>query len=71
MRRIGAERGVVLLLVSLGLVALMGFLALALDMSLAMNDRRTAQNAADHAALSASYAKCTGGNPGSGVLVAS
>lgn len=41
----------------------MGLMALALDMSLAMVDRRTAQNAADHAALSAAYARCTSGNP--------
>ncbi len=52
-----------LIVVALSLTALMGFLALALDMSLAMNERRTAQNAADHAALSASYAKCTSGSP--------
>ena len=41
----------------------MGVMALALDISLAMTDRRNAQNAADHAALVAAYTKCTSGNP--------
>lgn len=62
-RRLTGENGVVLLITSMALLVLMGLMALAIDMSLAMTDRRTAQNAADHAALSAAYTKCTSGNP--------
>ncbi len=57
------ETGVTLIIMALSMVVLIGLAALALDLSLAMNERRTAQNAADHAAMSASYARCTGGDP--------
>ena len=40
---------------------LVGLAALGIDMSLAMAERRNAQNAADQSALSASWARCTGG----------
>ena len=54
------ERGatMVFLLITLGVLLL--FAGLAIDVPIAMNERRTAQNAADHAALSAAYAECTG-----------
>lgn len=45
------EPGQVIVLVALGLVALLGFTALAVDMGMAYADRRQAQNAADAAAL--------------------
>jgi hypothetical protein len=45
------ERGQIMVLVALGLVGLLGFTALALDMGMAYADRRQAQNAADAAAL--------------------
>ena len=45
------ERGQIMVLVALGLVALLGFTALAMDMGMAYADRRQAQNAADAGAL--------------------
>ena len=45
------------------LVVLVGIAALAIDLSLAMAERRDAQNAADHAALSAAWAHCASESP--------
>jgi hypothetical protein len=49
------ERGQALILIALGLIVLVGFTALAIDGGNALADRRTAQNAADNAALAAAY----------------
>ena len=46
-----SERGQVLVLLVLALVGLLGFTALAIDGGMVYSDRRTAQNAADAAAL--------------------
>src|SRR5262245_7669163 len=48
-----ARRGTVVVLTALCLVAVMGFAALALDAALLFDDRRSAQGAADAAALAA------------------
>ncbi len=45
------ERGQVLILVVVGMVAMMGFAALAIDGGMTLSDRRNDQNAADAAAL--------------------
>ena len=45
------EPGQIMVLLALGLVALLGFTALAVDLGMAYADRRQAQNAADAAAL--------------------
>lgn len=45
------------------IVVLMAIAALAIDLSLAMAERRDAQNAADHAALSAAWAHCAKASP--------
>jgi hypothetical protein len=57
-----SERGQVIVLVVLLLVALLGVTALAVDGGRLYYSQRTAQNAADNAALSAAYSLCTGGN---------
>lgn len=54
------ERGQALILIALGVVALFGFTALAIDGSRVFSDRRHAQNAADTAALAAALAKIRG-----------
>jgi Flp pilus assembly protein TadG len=52
-----SESGQALILIVLGIVALIGFTALALDGGNAFADRRQAQNAADTAALAAALSK--------------
>ena len=54
------DRGAVLITVALSLVALLAVSALAVDLGVALVSRRGAQNAADHAALSAAWADCHG-----------
>lgn len=56
------ESGVVLLTVGLSLIALLGLAALAIDGGLVLNERRHAQNAADHAALAAAWSDCHAGD---------
>lgn len=53
------EKGQALILIALGLIVLVGFTALAIDGGSALADRRTAQNAADNAALAAAYSLAT------------
>jgi hypothetical protein len=53
----------VLLITAVVLVVLLGIAALAIDVPIAMAERRDAQNAADHAALSAAWAHCAGDSP--------
>ena len=50
-----SENGQILILLSLGIVALLGFTALAIDGGAIFFDRRSAQNAADAAALAGAY----------------
>ncbi|HXF85773.1 MAG TPA: Tad domain-containing protein [Anaerolineales bacterium] len=60
MNRIASERGQALILIALGIVALVGFTALAVDGSMILSDRRHAQNAADTAAFAAALARING-----------
>lgn len=48
-----SERGVTALVVAIGMLVIMGFIALAVDIGLAMNERRQDQSAADVGALAA------------------
>lgn len=57
------ESGQVLVFIILGLVAVMAVVALAVDGGQLFAEQRTAQNAADNAALAAAYAVCRDGNP--------
>lgn len=57
MRPGSQERGQALIMIALGVVALFGFTALAIDGSRVFSDRRHAQNAADTAALAAALAR--------------
>jgi Flp pilus assembly protein TadG len=52
-----AERGQALIMIALAAVVLFGFAALAIDGTMALSDKRHAQNAADTAVLAASLAK--------------
>ena len=56
------ENGQVLIILTIGIVALLGFAALAIDQGSVQIDRRQAQNAADTAALAGALAKYEGGN---------
>ena len=56
------ESGQVLVILTLGIVVLLGFAALAIDQGSVQIDRRQAQNAADTAALAGALAKYEGGN---------
>ncbi len=58
--RYSSERGQVMILLVLGIVAFVGITALAVDGGYAFADRRNAQNAADAAALAAALAKIEG-----------
>lgn len=62
------ERGQAIVLLVLAMVGLMGAAALAVDGGRAYFGQRTAQNAADNAALSGAYALCTGGNVNTSTL---
>ncbi len=55
-----SESGVVFVIFAVALIVLMGFVALGIDGSRLFDERRKAQNAADHAAIAASFASCTG-----------
>ena len=55
-----SESGVVFVIFALALIVLMGMVALGIDGSRLYNERRQAQNAADHAAIAASFASCIG-----------
>lgn len=58
-----SERGAVLMTLSLTFLVVLGAAALAIDGGLLFNQKRHAQNAADHAALAAAWADCIGGVP--------
>jgi hypothetical protein len=57
MNRTKSEKGQALILIAFGIVALIGFTALAIDGGRVFSDRRNAQNAADTAALAAALAE--------------
>src|SRR5208282_5372113 len=59
----GARSGVVLPYVALSLVALLGFIALAIDLGLVMVAKTKTQNAADAAAFAAARTLTGGANP--------
>jgi len=52
------ERGAVAITVAFSLLVLMGFAAIALDLSVGYESRRRVQNAADSAALAAAWEAC-------------
>ncbi len=56
MFKMKSEKGQALILIVFGMVALIGFTALAVDGGRVFSDRRNAQNAADTAALAAALA---------------
>lgn len=62
MKHYSSEKGQALILITFGIIALIGFTALAVDGGRALEDRRHAQNAADTAALAAALAKVKGEN---------
>jgi hypothetical protein len=57
MRKFNPEKGQALVLITLGVVVLIGFTALAIDGGMVFSDRRHAQNAADTAVLAAALTK--------------
>lgn len=61
-RHFKQEKGQALVIIVLAIIAIMGFAALALDLGRVYADRRSAQNAADSAALSGAFALCKGGD---------
>ena len=62
MKTRNSEKGQVIILIAFGIVALIGFAALAIDGGRAFEDKRHAQNAADTAALAAALANAQGEN---------
>jgi Flp pilus assembly protein TadG len=54
-----SERGITLAIFAVALVPLLMFVALGVDGARIFDERRQAQNAADHAAIAAAYASCT------------
>lgn len=56
------ERGSSIIFVASSLLLLLGMGAMALDGGALYSERRSAQNAVDHAALTAAYTECTGGS---------
>ncbi|MHB0858203.1 MAG: pilus assembly protein TadG-related protein [Anaerolineae bacterium] len=56
----GGESGQILVIVALGMVVLLGFLALAVDVGMGYQGRRNMQNAADAGALAGAQALCRG-----------
>ena len=57
-----SEKGQALVLIALGIVVLIGFIALGVDVGMSYSGRRQSQNAVDAAAMSAALSKCAGGN---------
>jgi Flp pilus assembly protein TadG len=65
------ERGQALIIIALALVGLVGMVALAVDGGNVFLDRRTAQNAADSAALASALSRIQGGQDWVGAAIAS
>ncbi|MHB1295730.1 MAG: pilus assembly protein TadG-related protein [Anaerolineae bacterium] len=59
-RSLSNERGQILVIVAIGMVVLLGFLALAVDVGMNYQSRRNMQNAADAGALAGAQALCRG-----------
>jgi hypothetical protein len=66
-----SERGQALIIIALALVGLVGMVALAVDGGNVFLDRRTAQNAADSAALASALSRIQGGQDWVGAAIAS
>jgi len=62
MKRTNSQKGQALILIAFGIVALVGFTALAVDGGRVLSDRRHAQNAADTAVLASALSKVNGAN---------
>jgi len=62
------ERGQVLVLVALGMVAIMAIVVLTVDGGQLFAEKRSTQNAADNAAMAAAYAICEEENPSTAAL---
>ena len=62
-RGLSSESGAVLVVVAVSFISLLGIAAIAIDGGLLFNEKRHAQNGADHAALAAAWADCQGQNP--------
>jgi len=61
--RLHQETGAALILAAIVLLFIFGMMALALDGGRGMDERRSVQNAADHAAIAGAWAKCHGEDP--------
>jgi len=64
------ENGQVLIYVALGMVVLLGFVALAIDVGYVYGERRRMQNAADAGALAGAHELCLGNGAGAAVATA-
>lgn len=62
------ERGSSIIFVASSLLLIMGMAAMALDGGALYSERRSAQNAADHAALTAAYTECDGGTEAASIV---
>src|SRR5918999_2617999 len=65
-----SERGITFILFALAIVVLLGMVAVGIDGGRLYDERRQAQNAADHAALAAAFAACTSTSTDPAVLLA-
>jgi len=66
----GRQSGQTLVVVALALIALLGFLALAIDVGVLYSWRRNMQNAADAGALAGARVICTGGSKAEAIAAA-
>jgi type II secretory pathway pseudopilin PulG len=66
----GSADGITMAIFAIALVVLLGFVALGIDGARGFDERREAQNAADHAAIAAAYASCTETSTDPAVLLA-
>ncbi len=65
--RLQREDGATIVILAGAFVVLLLFAGLAIDVPIAMAERRDAQNAVDNAALAAAYASCTGSDQASSI----
>src|SRR5918992_3737147 len=65
-----SERGISFVIFALAIVVLLGMVAVGIDGGRLYDERRQAQNAADHAALAAAFAACTSTSTDPAVLLA-
>src|SRR5918992_4744856 len=64
-----SERGISFVIFALAIVVLLGMVAVGIDGGRLYDERRQAQNAADHAALAGALAACTSTSTQSAVLL--